>query len=139
MNGWTLTRVWIIDEHLVVASTVEEAVALYKRYMGKDYRDGPKSIAAVSNGSPFRLSSDYTALISEPDDTKEAVVDFGEFKEGLANSIYVEFSGETVTQESAREFADTYGAELFGTMPKVASNVGEVKDGGKRPSSPPSL
>jgi hypothetical protein len=63
MNGWTVTRVWEIDEHLIVAPTIEEAVALFKTYMGKDYRDEPRNITAISNSVCCGRS--YTALISE--------------------------------------------------------------------------
>lgn len=63
MNRWTVTRVWEIDEHLIVAPTVEEAIALFKTYMGKDYRGEPSHIVAVSNSVCFGKS--YTALIKE--------------------------------------------------------------------------
>ena len=49
MNGWTITKVWEIDEHLVVAPTIEDAIALFKTYMGENYRDEPKNITAISN------------------------------------------------------------------------------------------
>jgi len=63
MNGWTVTRVWEIDEHLIVAPTIEEAIALFKTYMGKDYRDEPNRITAISNSVCCGRS--YTALIKE--------------------------------------------------------------------------
>ena len=37
MNGWTITRVWQVDHKLVVADTVNEAVDLFKAYMGKAF------------------------------------------------------------------------------------------------------
>ena len=62
MNGWKLTRVWQVDHKLVVADTINEAVELYKAYMGKDYHDEPYSIQAISTD---RALSDYNALIKE--------------------------------------------------------------------------
>lgn len=62
MNGWTLTRVWQVDHKLVVADTINEAVELYKAYMGEDYDDEPYSIQAVSTD---RALSDFNALIKE--------------------------------------------------------------------------
>ena len=64
MNGWALTRVWQIDHKIVVAPTIEDAISLFKTYMGKDYRDEPLSITAVGTGSIY---SDYDALIKEDD------------------------------------------------------------------------
>lgn len=55
MNGWTITKVWEIDEHLIVAPTIEDAISLFKTYMGKDYRDEPKNITCRS----------YSAIIKE--------------------------------------------------------------------------
>ena len=48
MNGWALTKVWEIDGHLVVAPTIEEAIALFKTYMGKDYKGEPKRVSMVT-------------------------------------------------------------------------------------------
>ena len=62
MNGWTLTKVWQIDHKLVVAKTIEDAIALFKIYMGKDYRDEPKHISAIGTDAMLR---DYDALIKE--------------------------------------------------------------------------
>ena len=62
MNGWKFTRVWQVDHKLVVANTIQEAVELYKAYMGKDYADEPYSIQAISTASAL---SDYNALIKE--------------------------------------------------------------------------
>ena len=63
MKGYSYTKVWEIDGRLVVAPTVEEAIALYKTHMGKDYLDEPKSILAVGN-SDFICKS-YNAIIKE--------------------------------------------------------------------------
>lgn len=63
MNGWTLTKVWQVDHKLVVADTINEAVELFKTYMGND--DEPLSIQAISTG---RALVDYNALIKEEDD-----------------------------------------------------------------------
>ena len=62
MNGWNLTRVWQIDNKLVVAKTIEEAVALFKIYMGKEYTDEPELVRAIRSDN---LTVDYDALIKE--------------------------------------------------------------------------
>lgn len=70
MNGYTVTRVWEIDGRLVVAPTVEEAIELYRTYMGKEYLDGPKRIQAV--GATDRcIRPDYDAIIKEEKDGAE--------------------------------------------------------------------
>lgn len=62
MDSYKLTRVWNIDNKLVVASSVEEAIRLIKLYHQDDYFYEPCSITAVSNGHAV---SDYDALIGE--------------------------------------------------------------------------
>ena len=62
MNGYTLTRVWQVDHKLVVADTIEEAIALFKTYMGKDLIDEPRNVRAI--GSDHYIV-DYEALIKE--------------------------------------------------------------------------
>lgn len=62
MNGWTLTKVWQIDHKLVVADTITEAVALFKAYMGKDYRDEPNEIRCIGTDSAL---GDRNTLIKE--------------------------------------------------------------------------
>lgn len=62
MNGWKLTRVWQINHKLVVAPTIEDAIAVFKIYMGKDYRDEPHDIRGICTNV---LLSDYDALIKE--------------------------------------------------------------------------
>lgn len=63
MNGWRLTKVWQVDHKLVVADTINEAVELFKAYMGND--DEPLSIQAISTNMAL---SDYNALIKEDDE-----------------------------------------------------------------------
>lgn len=63
MNGYKYTRVWEIDRRLVVAPTAQEAIELYKNFMGKEYLDEPKSILAVGN-SDFICKS-YDAIVKE--------------------------------------------------------------------------
>ena len=58
MNGWTITKVWDIDGKLYVAPTIEDAIALYKLFVG----DEPREIKAVK-GSYY--ASDYGAVIKE--------------------------------------------------------------------------
>ena len=65
MNGYRYTRVWEIDRHLIVADTIEDAIALYKQYMGKDYHDEPKSISAVHVSSCLISQCEYYAIIKE--------------------------------------------------------------------------
>lgn len=62
MNGWTLTRVWQVDHTLVVAKTIEDAIALFKAYMGEDLIGEPRNVRAI--GSDNYLV-DYDALIKE--------------------------------------------------------------------------
>ena len=62
MNGYTLTRVWQVDHKLVVAKTIEDAIALFKTYMGEDFISEPKNVRAI--GSDNYLV-DYDALIKE--------------------------------------------------------------------------
>lgn len=62
MNGWNLTRVWQVDHKLVVAKTIEEAVALFKLYMGKEYTDEPRNVRAIGSDNYI---VDYDALIRE--------------------------------------------------------------------------
>lgn len=63
MKGYTYTKVWEIDRKLVVAPTIEEAIALYKTYMGKEYHDEPKNIWAV--GSSDCVCRNYDAIIKD--------------------------------------------------------------------------
>ena len=62
MNGWDLTKVWQVDQKLVVAKTIEDAITLFKTYMGEDYRDEPKKVRAVGSDN---FIVDYNALIKE--------------------------------------------------------------------------
>lgn len=68
MNGWTLTRVWQVDNTLVVAKTIEEAIALFKTYMGKELTGEPKNIRAIGSDNYI---ADYNALIKEETNTVE--------------------------------------------------------------------
>ena len=63
MKGYSYTKVWEIDHNLVVATTIEEAIALYKTYMGKDYHDEPKNIWAVGNSDC--VCRKYDAIVKE--------------------------------------------------------------------------
>ena len=47
MGKYSYTRVWQIDHKLVVAKTVEEAVAVYKDYMDNSYGE-PEIVRAIS-------------------------------------------------------------------------------------------
>ena len=66
MNGWTHTRVWIVNDKLVVANTIEDAISLYKKYYnnGGINTESPDitNVEAVSNGS---ILKDYDAIIKE--------------------------------------------------------------------------
>lgn len=37
MKKWRLTKVFRIDDHLVVADSIEKAIKLYKSYMDDEY------------------------------------------------------------------------------------------------------
>lgn len=63
MKGYSYTKVWEIDHKLVVATTIEEAIALYKTYMGKEYHDEPKNIWAVGNSDC--VCRNYDAIVKE--------------------------------------------------------------------------
>jgi len=60
MNGWTLTRVWQVDHKLVVAKTIEDAIALFKTYMGEDLIGEPRNVRAIGSDN---YMVDYDALI----------------------------------------------------------------------------
>lgn len=66
MNGYKTTRVWIIDNKLVVADTIEDAISLYKKYYNNHYTSSIspdiKNVKAVGNASMVR---DYDAIIKE--------------------------------------------------------------------------
>lgn len=64
MKEWKLTRVWNIENQLVVAKTINEAIELWKVYVktfGGLNRE-PENVVAVSNGS---IIKHYDALIKE--------------------------------------------------------------------------
>lgn len=64
MNGYTYTKVWQIDDMLVVANTPEEAIALMRKRNKNDRFYQPRSIIGLSsNGGNGTL--DYDALIAE--------------------------------------------------------------------------
>lgn len=65
MNGWTVTKVWQIDNKLVVAPTIEDAIALFKVYMGKDYSGEPCEVKAIKTSDCF---GDYVAIIKEEEE-----------------------------------------------------------------------
>ena len=62
MNGWTLTKVWQVDHKLVVAPTIEDALALFKMYMGKGRSGEPYEIKAIRTAD---YVADYDAIIKE--------------------------------------------------------------------------
>ena len=65
----TVTKVWNIDNQLVVADTIEEAIALMRSYMGNDsdYRDwSPRKIEAVYTENC--MSKDYVAIVRKEDE-----------------------------------------------------------------------
>lgn len=62
MEEYTYTRVWLIDNRLVVAPTIEEAIALAKSFMGRDWYE-PTTILAVPNDNS--LNPNYDALIKK--------------------------------------------------------------------------
>lgn len=62
MNEWNLTRVWQVDHKLIVAKTIEDAIALFKTYVGKDYIGEPKNVRAIGTDNYL---VDYNAIIKE--------------------------------------------------------------------------
>ena len=68
---WTTTKVWNIDNQLVIADTVEEAIALMRSYMcnDSDYRDwSPRKIEAVY--TECCGSKDYVAIVRKEDELR---------------------------------------------------------------------
>lgn len=62
MNGYTFTRVWQVEHTLVVAKTIEDAIALFKTYMGKDLMGEPRNVRAIGSDNCF---ADYDAIIKK--------------------------------------------------------------------------
>lgn len=60
MKGWRFTKVWQVDHKLVVADTINEAVEIFKAYMGKDYLDEPVEIKRIGTDTAI---SDRDVLI----------------------------------------------------------------------------
>ena len=65
MNGYAYTRVWRIDHKIVVASRVEEAIELYRNYVGRECHYEPYSIEAIGTND---LPHDFDALIKEDEE-----------------------------------------------------------------------
>lgn len=57
MNGWTTTRVWGINSKMVVAATIEEAIAAFRLFAPDDDVTTVKAITLSG--------SDYDAIIKE--------------------------------------------------------------------------
>ena len=62
MDGQTLTKVWQVENKLIVAETIEDAIALFKIYKGKNFIDEPKNVRAIGSDNYI---VDYEALIKE--------------------------------------------------------------------------
>lgn len=62
MNGWTITEVWDIDGKMVVGKTLEEALAIWRKYMGFSDLKEPRRIERMYIGSPILGNS---AIIKE--------------------------------------------------------------------------
>lgn len=60
MNGYNLTKVFEINKHLVVADSIEQAIALYNLFTVDDVRD----VRQV--GSTECMLTNYNAIIAEP-------------------------------------------------------------------------
>lgn len=58
MNGWTTTKVFDIDGHLVVADSIEEAIELFRIYVDNGF--DPRSVSSVKS-----CTGDYGAIIKE--------------------------------------------------------------------------
>lgn len=69
---YTVTRVYNIDNQLVVADSIEEAIEVMRSYMCPDeqYRDyEPKRIEQLC--AEYGLQKDYVALIKKDKDGKQ--------------------------------------------------------------------
>lgn len=62
MNGCKLTQVWLVNEKLVVADTIEDAIALYKNYYNNAILPDITKVEAIDNSS---ILKDYKAIIKE--------------------------------------------------------------------------
>lgn len=62
MNGCKLTQVWLVNEKLVVADTIEDAIALYKNYYNNAIPPDITKVEAIANSS---ILKDYKAIIKE--------------------------------------------------------------------------
>ena len=52
---YSTTKVWQIDDVLVVGATIEEAIQVYKAYVGENYEE-PESIKAVCSSRGNRTA-----------------------------------------------------------------------------------
>lgn len=62
MNGCRLTQVWLVNEKLVVADTIEDAISLYKKYYDNAIPPDITKVEAIANNS---ILKDYKAIIKE--------------------------------------------------------------------------
>ena len=66
MNGCTTTRVWNINDKLVIADTIENAISLYQQYYDTGCSNTmPIDITKVEAVSNSSILKDYNAIIKE--------------------------------------------------------------------------
>lgn len=62
MTDCRLTQVWLVNEKLVVADTIEDAISLYKKYYDNPIPPDITKVEAIANNS---ILKDYKAIIKE--------------------------------------------------------------------------
>lgn len=65
MEGYTYTRIWQIDDRLVVAKTPEDAISIMRKYKKNDTFYQPNNIIAIGTESGGVFG--YDALIEKKD------------------------------------------------------------------------
>ena len=68
MNGWTITKVFRVNGKLTVARTIEEAIALYRKYAAPNTVD-VRSVEQVTtaNSILFRQTGNYKNILKKTD------------------------------------------------------------------------
>lgn len=66
MKGCTTTRVWNVNDKLVIADTIENAISLYQQYYDNGCAEAvPLDITKVEAVSNSSILKDYDAIIKE--------------------------------------------------------------------------
>lgn len=60
MNGYKLTRIWVVNNKMVVAYTIEEAIELYRKYVNTEVEVEVETVELLR-----RNVTNYMAIISD--------------------------------------------------------------------------